>query len=164
MELMVVMAILGILATIVVVAVNPAEQLAKGRDTSRITSISQLGRSIESFNSSTNGLFPTSGTNWMDELIDKGDLRGDPVNPDYISATSCNDVANFGQGGFCYKTSDTETIIYAQLESKSSNNNCLTTPNTRAYFVYSYTNARSCGYCGQEQVDPDVNAPIVCNF
>ncbi|HVZ11787.1 MAG TPA: prepilin-type N-terminal cleavage/methylation domain-containing protein, partial [Patescibacteria group bacterium] len=41
-ELLVVIAVIGVLAAIVLLAVNPTEQLARGRDANRISSIEGL--------------------------------------------------------------------------------------------------------------------------
>jgi len=163
-ELLVVIAIIGVLAGVVIVAVNPVDQLAKSRDTARISTISQLGRSLEAYHSSKEGAFPAVGTTWMSELASEGDLRGNPGNLEYFEGVTCNDEATNGQNGYCYKHTANDSIIYAQLESATYNNNCSETPNTRAYFVYSYANARSCGVCGEDSTDIDADTATVCDF
>lgn len=163
MELLVVMAILGVLATIAIVAVNPIEQLARSRDTSRISAITQLGSALSSYRVSHND-YPVAGTSWIDSLRTSRDLAGNPENPNYVNGLSCNEESTLGQGGYCYNTSSTETIIYAQLEASLYNKNCQTAPNTQAYWVFSIQNGRSCGVCGEVSSDPPVTSAITCDF
>jgi len=163
-ELLVTMAILGILAGLVLVAVNPFEQLARSRDTSRIYSISQLGRGLLNYRASHNGSIPSSPSiTWMNDLISQGDVSGTPVNPDYVNGTSCNNVSTMGQGGFCYISDSSKSIIYAQLESYLHNKNCTVGSNTRAYWIFSTSNGGACEVCGEENIDPDVSQPVICN-
>ena len=164
-ELIVVMAILGILATVAIVAVNPTEQLAKARDASRISSITQLGGSLESYHSSNVGVYPQSpSTTWMNILVSHGDLRGEVVNASYNSGNGCNDMAVLGQNGFCYNNGSIDTIIYAKLEAWVHNRNCTSAPNTRAYWLYYTSKGKACVVCAQESTDPGVASSIICSF
>jgi prepilin-type N-terminal cleavage/methylation domain-containing protein len=45
-ELLVVIAVIGVLAAIVLLAVNPTEQLARGRDANRISAVEGLGKAM----------------------------------------------------------------------------------------------------------------------
>src|SRR5579872_4230016 len=56
-ELLIVIAILGILATAVLSAINPVEQINRGRDTGTQSDAEQLISAIQRFNAS-NGYFP----------------------------------------------------------------------------------------------------------
>src|SRR5258708_5483426 len=77
-ELLIVIAIIGILSSIVIVAVNPFQQIARAKDSNRISDIVQLALSLESYVSRQNGTPPTPGNTWMDALIAGRDLRSEP--------------------------------------------------------------------------------------
>lgn len=162
-ELIVVMAVLGVLATIVIVAVNPLEQISRGRDTARLSAITQVGQALVGYRIANNGIFPTEGTTWMNSLSNSLDLSSRPTNADYVSKVPCNDESTHGQNGFCYKTGTNETIIYAQLESNLYNKNCSISPYAQAYWVFSVGNSGACVVCGQAGVDPDVSAVVACS-
>jgi len=79
-ELLIVLAILGVLAVVVLIAINPTQQLAKGRDTGRKSSVTQLGRELASY-FTARAIFPRNNnctnmtSNWMDCLVAAGSLR-----------------------------------------------------------------------------------------
>lgn len=75
-ELLVVIGIIGILAAIVLVAVNPGRQFAQARNTTRRSDLIQINSAIYQFASEHNGNFP--GTAW--------DAQGAP---DFPSAPTC---------------------------------------------------------------------------
>ncbi len=54
-ELLVVIAIIGILAAVVLVAVNPLEQLARGRDAGKLATVAGLGKAAQSYYTSQGG-------------------------------------------------------------------------------------------------------------
>ena len=57
-EMLLVMSIIGILATVMVVVVNPAHQLAKARDTQRETDIYSIVATIQQYAAEHGGTFP----------------------------------------------------------------------------------------------------------
>src|ERR1700704_6424972 len=62
-ELLIVIGVLGVLAAALLVALNPLEQLARGRDAGRLSSVNQLGRAMQNYvtQQGTN-VYPVSGT------------------------------------------------------------------------------------------------------
>ncbi len=91
-ELLVVIAILGILSTVVVVAVNPARQLAKARDVQRETDLIGIMSAILQYSSEHSGSLP--------------DTDGDPDISNFPGAATCMgsdagcfDLANSGDVG-----------------------------------------------------------------
>ena len=113
-ELLIVIAILGVLAAAILISLNPLEQLARGRDAGRQTSINQLGHSVQAYYTSQNATYPTAGTTWMTTLQTAQEIKSLPTNP----APGCGNAA-FAQNGFCYQSSATDAIVYAQAESRS---------------------------------------------
>lgn len=164
-ELLVVIAVIGVLAAIVLLAVNPGEQLARARDTSRISGITQVGRALQAYYTVQNpAAYPATGTTWMTTMVTSQDLKVAPTNPAYGGAlTGCNSLATLGQNGYCYNTGAAETLVYAKLESTLYNSKCSgATP--QPYWVFSVDNSRSCGECGAAATDPGVAGAVVCDF
>ncbi|MBP7774932.1 prepilin-type N-terminal cleavage/methylation domain-containing protein [Candidatus Woesebacteria bacterium] len=85
-ELLIVIAILGILATAVLSAINPVEQINRGRDTGTRSDAEQLISAIDRHNA-FKGFFPwMAGASDTDSTFDDG-----ASNPALISTTGPND-------------------------------------------------------------------------
>jgi len=120
-ELLVVIAILGVLAGGVLIAINPLEQLARGRDAGRKTTVDSLGKAVQAYYTSQSAVYPTTGTTWMTIVQTSGELKTLPSNPTGTSyTTGCNNTATLGQNGYCYNANATDAVVYARAESKSS--------------------------------------------
>lgn len=125
-ELLIVMAVLGVLAAIVLVAINPAEQLARGRDSSRLQSVAQLGHAMQAYVTSQGSFPSTNGVNptlpWQENfLVSSGDLKQVISVSPTLNTGSCTQNA---QGNICYVnvytgSVITDAIIYTVVESKS---------------------------------------------
>ncbi len=87
-ELLVVITVLGVLATIVLLAVNPGAQLARARDAGRKTALRQIANGLERYYV-LNGKYPlhcdattvdsTQAQPWIPELVNE--LKPIPVDP-----------------------------------------------------------------------------------
>lgn len=87
-ELLVVIGVIGILAAVVVVAVNPARQFASARDTQRKADLYSITNAVYQFATENNGNLPTSITTTPTNIGTGGglvDLSTDLV-PVYIAA------------------------------------------------------------------------------
>lgn len=141
-ELLVVIAVIGVLAAIVLIGINPAEQLARGRDTSRLSSVTQMGRALQGYYTSQNpAVYPAVAT-WSTDLTASGDLKAIPGA--VAGGTAC--VNNIVNSTWCYKLSLGEAIIYARLEATLYRNKC-TTAADEPFWVFSTTAGRSGGQC-----------------
>jgi len=92
-ELLVVMAIIGILATTLIVAINPGRQLAKARDTERETDLITILTAILQYTSEHSGDLP--------------DTDGDPDTSNFPTGSTCIgtnpgcfDLAGAGEVGY----------------------------------------------------------------
>jgi len=159
-ELLVVIAILGVLAVVVLVAINPAQQLARTRDAGRISGVAQLGRSVEAYATNRQGDYPSvnggadcNGSSWTDCLIANGDIQVVPSMIQYniggVSACNSSEVE-----GWCYKENSSGALVYSRLESDFNINKCAAGEN--AYIVYSTGNGRAGLYCGINEPSPGV--------
>ncbi len=141
-ELLIVIAILGTLAVVVLLALNPAQQLARTRDAGRISAITQLGHALEAFSTTRSGYPPVAGggalcgtaTNWLDCLVTAGEIQ---VKPAAVGAVTCGTQGN--QNNWCYNVGTVNTlpamVIYAKMESQAQNSRC--SANQVAWAAYS---------------------------
>ena len=135
-ELLIVIAILGVLAVVVLVAINPVQQLARTRDAGRKSTISQLGHAVVAYYTAHNAVFPATSTTWISSLSTSGELSTIPGAVNY-------GIGGFGpcstnvQSGWCYTYSNLSTgaVIFAQLESQVEISKC--SSSTAAWFAYS---------------------------
>ncbi len=130
-ELLVVIAVLGVLAAIVLLAVNPAEQLARSRDAGRISAVTQLGRSLQSYytvNSTGTNPLPTP-VSWITTLKNSNEIKTIPAANNYSGGSSACNTSEAGVGvekGYCYKTNNVEAVVFSRLESQNQTGKCST--------------------------------------
>ncbi|MBI4059295.1 type II secretion system protein [Candidatus Microgenomates bacterium] len=157
-ELLIVIAVLGVLTAAVLVALDPAEQLARTRDSSRVTSISDLGKATAAYYVNQSA-YPTADTTWITTLINAGELKTGPTNQSYSSGDAGCTVG-FNQNNFCYNMSSSgngDAVVYAKLESKSQKSKGTTfcndsgTPvaNRVRYFVWAASQNRAGVTCSE---------------
>lgn len=146
-ELLIVMAILGVLAVVVLVAINPAEQLARTRDSGRASSITQLGHAVEAYYTAHNAIYPSAST-WGSALSVSGEVSTVPSGVNFADGTTPCTVG--ATSGWCYVTNATDTIIYTRLESKSYGSKCSNT----AWMLFSTVQGRGGTYCNAGEPVP----------
>lgn len=119
-ELLIVITILGVLATVLLVSINPLEQIGRGRDAGRLSATAQLGHLMSSYFTAQNlAQYPAAATTWQNNLIGSGELSN-AVIINQTNTTTC--LAADNQGGMCYvpdtttSTNDT-ALIWTPLES-----------------------------------------------
>ena len=93
MELLIVIAIIGILATTLVVAVNPGRQLAKARDTERETDLVAILSAVLQYTSEHSGDLPDTDSD--------PDTSNFPMSTNCIGIDpGCFDLAGAGETGY----------------------------------------------------------------
>lgn len=116
-ELLIVIAVIGVLVAIVILAINPLEQLARGRDANRKTVVAQLGRAMASYVVSQNATTYPAVSTFQAFLSTAGEIGRIQT----VTATST--VCNVGQeGNICYSQTagpPANAIIWTLLESLS---------------------------------------------
>lgn len=135
-ELLIVIAIIGVLAVVVLTAINPGEQLKRARDAGRKSAVNQLGHAMQSYATTQSGVIVDESTNWIDDLTSSGAINTKP-SVILFSDSSITDCTANTQNGYCYDT-DGEAppnfgIIYTQLEANSDQVKC---PGETAWIVY----------------------------
>ncbi|PSO44445.1 MAG: hypothetical protein BRC23_01060, partial [Parcubacteria group bacterium SW_4_49_11] len=82
LEILLVVAAIGILAAIVIVAINPNEQLAKVRDSERQSEVNTLYDAIQQYNIDNDG-------EWPDEVESMSANSAEEICADGVSDSSC---------------------------------------------------------------------------
>lgn len=151
-EMIIVIAILGILAVVVITAINPAERQAQARDAGRKTTVLQLGHAAQSFGVANNGNYPVEST-WAQDLVGYGDLATFPAGVAYASGAPCSNVVQpFEDPTFCYAYDATNGfLVYSVAESQQSVNKCTS---TTPYFVFSSADSRGGTICSASEPTP----------
>ena len=156
-ELLIVMAIIGVLAVVVLVAINPVQQLARTRDTGRKSTIAQLGRALEAYYTAHNGLYVAESATWIEGLTGSGEMSTVPSEIAYgvAGATGCVGTGGGVQNGWCYDATDVDgtgpVVAFAVLESQSELSKCAVgTP----YFVWSTEDGRGGLVCSETEPVP----------
>jgi prepilin-type N-terminal cleavage/methylation domain-containing protein len=131
-ELLIVMAILGVLAVVVLVAINPGEQMRRARDSGRVSGVQQLGRALTAYYTSL-GSYPTAAT-WNTDIVTSQDISVFPSNPG-----SADDQCTGHVNGFCYATGSDASgneyaTVYSLLVSEQNSARC---GGATAYAVFS---------------------------
>jgi prepilin-type N-terminal cleavage/methylation domain-containing protein len=139
-ELLIVIAILGVLAVVVLVAINPVQQLARTRDAGRISTVQQLGHAVEAYFVSHDGTYPTAA--WDTELVASGDLAVFPSVVTNTLTTGCG-----GTNDWCYASATDSFAVWSALESDTNLTVDATCGGTAAYAAYLSLAGRGCIVC-----------------
>jgi type II secretory pathway pseudopilin PulG len=143
-ELLIVIAVLGTLMAVVVVALNPLQRLAQAKDVGRKSTVTQLGRALDAYAVNNSSAYVAENATWITSLVTSGDITTVPSAVAYsvsgISACSVN-----VQNGYCYKATTAAgggpVVVYARLEATADNSRCAAaTP--AAWTVYSSADGR----------------------
>lgn len=152
-ELLIVIAVVGTIAAVALVILNPQEQFARARDASRKAIINQLGKAIENYAITNNGYplpGPSATPTWLQTLVSAGVLQSTPPLIANSTNTSCWGDASAnqtGQNNYCYVRS-TSTYVWTVLESENEQNKCSTSATTATtFFVYDTSQGRACIKC-----------------
>lgn len=159
-ELIIAMAIIGVLAVVVLVAINPLERQARARDTGRIATVTQLGHAVEAFYAvAGNAAYPLE-VSWAQDLIDSGELTAFPsgIEYNYNTIEPCESFVQPGTNPtFCY---DLDTVgsngalVFTTLESTSNLEKCTI---GNPYFVYSTADGHGGTICSASDPTPWVS-------
>lgn len=140
-ELLVVIGVLGVLAAAVLTAINPLEQLARGRDGGRKSTVSQLGNAVQSYYTSQNAVYPTGNATWITALQTAGELKTVPA------AVTPGCAGTNAQNGWCYVANATDAIVFAPAESASEKTRAGCTATQSTWIVWSSAAGRTGATC-----------------
>ncbi len=142
-ELLIVIAILGAIAVIALLAIDPLEQLARSRDAGKLSTTAQLGHAIQAY-ATSNDSYPANAT-WGTELTTSGEVN---TMPTAVGSVACGQ--NPVNTTWCYNsavsgTGRTQAVVFARLESRRSQSLCNT--GETAWAVYSTEAGRGGTIC-----------------
>ena len=150
-ELLIVIAILGVLAVVVLVAINPVEQLARTRDAGRESGVTQMGHALEAYAVGHGGTYPAETVGWSVVLEDSGEISKTPaeIKPT-LAVNACIQVA--ANSTWCYDDESANVLIegvlvFAALESVSKDSLCEFPDTQVAWSVYSSNDGRGGVVC-----------------
>jgi prepilin-type N-terminal cleavage/methylation domain-containing protein len=131
-ELLLVMGIIGILSTILIVAVNPGRQLAKARDSQRETDLIAILSAVLQYSSEHSGDLP--------------DTDGDPLTSNFPTSATCigTDSGCFNLGG-AGEASETIVPVYMaemQKDPRRVSTGQIGTEGDTGYTIYVDANNR----------------------
>ena len=117
-ELLIVIAVLGVLAVAVLSAINPIEQINRGRDTSSKSDAEQLLSAIDRYNASR-GLWP-----WQDVAADTAAVTFGAVTATFPKGSICTMFQNLGSDPThetCKGTDEIKAAFTNRVTSTKSN-------------------------------------------
>lgn len=151
-EIIVVIVLLGIVATAIIVGVNPIDKIARGRDAARKNSVSEIATAVQAY-VATKNQFLVGDNTWIESLVTSQELKRVPEAQTGSGYTACSATAPSGgsagvQNGICYRTNNSNAIIYTRLESGPEKAKCLAQAgDTGTIQVFNYPTC--CAYEGQ---------------
>lgn len=119
-ELLIVIAVIGVLAAVVLIAINPVRRLAQARDAGRKSDVGQIATASQAYYV-TNGRYPTD----MNELTASQDLKTNVVPPAPAGGGCNNPVAPHEPTTFDFDNNATTSELSVQI--------CLEAPNTSGF-------------------------------
>lgn len=87
LEILLVIAAIGILAAIVIIAINPNRQLAQARNAARRSDINTIANAFKQYSIDQSGGFPTELTDQYQEICQQGVTDPSCINIDYLAPT-----------------------------------------------------------------------------
>ncbi len=155
-ELLIVIAVLGVLAAVVLVIINPIEQLARGRDSGRKSTTTQLGTALQTYYTGSSTYPPTA--TWDAELTtNSGELKSFPTAPAGVANCGVNPAPN--AAGFCYNTATVngteEAVVFLHLESKAERAKCNNVA-ANTWYVWSSADGKAGVLCQAAVPQPGV--------
>lgn len=166
-ELLIVIAILGTLAVVVLIALNPVQQLARTRDSGRQSTVAQLGHAMEAYATARGGVYPAVVATWITtNLVTPGEINTLPSPVTYSAGGANCQGTTAVENGFCYKVGgtggNTQFVIYATAEALVNSSYC-TVAGQSAFFTYSSAAGRGGIVCAATASGPSVGVTTFAN-
>src|SRR3546814_19763032 len=87
---------------------------------SDVCSSDLLGKTVQSYSTAQNAVFPPQGATWLTTLQNAAELKAVPTNPTAAGYTQGCFTAGIAQNGICYQANVTHSIVYVRAESSAS--------------------------------------------
>lgn len=159
-ELLIVMAVLGVLAALVLIALNPAQQLARARDTGRKSAVTQIGNSMLAYGVAHAQTYVPLSTTFISSLSVAGEIDTVPKAIGYATGgTVC--AGTNKENNICYlgTPANGQVMIYTRMESRSENSRCAATED--AFWAFHSSWGRSGMVCTADGVEPTISSTFI---
>jgi len=162
-ELLIVIAVLGVLAVAVLATINPIEQINRGRDTSSRGDAEQLLSAIDRYNANT-GLWP-----WQDTANDPADINNGALTKITLTdphGSSCTMLKNLGRNEAdqtCPGTDEIKAQFISRITGSTSNPLWIHYDNVSGHSVYICFNPQSVAFKKQADdkcANPPTDYPV----
>jgi prepilin-type N-terminal cleavage/methylation domain-containing protein len=167
-ELLIVIAVLGVLAAVVITAINPAEQLKRGRDSSRLQQIAQLGHAAAAYYTAQGTLLSTNtsytSANWQTILVTSSDIQ-QAINPPTGTPACAIPAGSSAQNSICYKPNGTtDFLVWMGVESglytTKAAGAIICTSGNSPYFIYDSTQGKAGVACASTANGPSAGVTL----
>lgn len=162
-ELLIVIAVLGVLAAVILVAIDPIEQIARAEDAGRKSQVGQLSSAMQAYLVGQSlATAPAASATWQTMLQNAGEIKSTFTAPGM--AATCGPTP---QTGYCYAPSGANFVIWTYLESKSEVDKaagvtlqaCAT--GTTAAYIYSSSQGKAGNACITTGAAPAVGTALI---
>ena len=128
LEILLVIALIAILASIVIIAINPSKQLADGRNAQRRSDVNTILNAVYQYAIDNNGTIPSNITNAQTEICKTGgscsglvDLTVITTNEKYITSVPTDPTGSSTNGaGYAIKKSSNNRITVVAPSAENS--------------------------------------------
>lgn len=134
-ELLIVMALLGVLATVILTALNPLEQINRASDSARKSGVSLLAKAIVAYANENNGQYPPSNT-WMTDLIANKSIIDKEPERIGSPSTNCTTANPSNRRNYCYRVGGNQSIVFSRLTARNALSACAVGNGPVAFFVW----------------------------
>ena len=155
-ELIIVIAILGVLATTLLMAVNPTDQYAKAIDAKRKSELSSIQKALESYYQDNNGMYPLSDSEYRIQDANLGVINWGSSWGSYASVLPKEPAT--GKKYAYYSPDGRSYYLYASLDRKTDLDMCSNMVNGECASLPSH-NHTACG--ASNTCDYGVSSPNV---
>jgi len=137
-EVLIVLVVLAVLTIIILSSIDAVQQIARSRDTGRISNILQLGRGLSAYYVARNGNYPSQDASWVTTLKASKEIATVPANPSYAliggGFPGCG-AGHANEDNWCYALSGSFAVAYVPLNAKANNSKCAG-QGEQSYIVY----------------------------
>lgn len=150
-ELLVVIAVLGVLAGGIIVAIDPVDRINAANDARARNDVGVTARAAEAYAVSKSGFYPAT----IDELKNNGDLKSNPQSnaPTGYTYSMTSSPTSCTGGTTCIST-----VIISNLKAKKETSTCSGTNNP--FLRYESSTGKTCVKCAADA--PAAAAAAAC--
>lgn len=150
-ELLIVIAVIGVLAAVTIGAINPIEYFNRGRDSQRQQQVNNFAKALATYYINNRSVYPPADANWVTALVNDKAIT---AAPDTIGGVTTPCVGNIIASNYCYNTanSNADAVVYTALQSKSVASTLNCSASTTPMISWHSTTEKITTECGSKTV------------